>query len=254
MSSEEKYWDAVAARYNGLYDNDWSRFEDSQSRVDIGRLLERAPGVRVLDIGCGAGLGYELLRSVRSDVDYVGIDISGAMIDELKKKYPTAKVLHASGDDLALVFDSCQFDMVMAINVSASFPLDTTRMISGVRSVLSPGGWFYLSFLNRYSLRRLTRGLWEADEPYRTRGDSESDDFVWAKTYSANALLSLCRESGFRNVHCVYRSVLGGVWESPAAISVERGLQGVAPCLGHAVAVYGRKASSDEQVEAVPRS
>lgn len=257
MSDDEKYWDAVAPRYGVLYDNAWSRFEDAVSQRDVLRLLHRAPGKRVLDIGCGAGLGYELLGGAASNVSYVGIDISVAMLNEFRRKHPTANTYRTPGDCLSTLFDPGQFDLVIAINVAASFPGRSERMLEEVLRVLAPGGLIYLSFLNRHSLRRLLHGLRGVDEPYRTRGDHQSADFVWARTHSRRSLVSMCRTVGFGHVRCVYRSVLGGVWESKAAISAERVLQRTAPCLGHAIVVTGTRGgevANDDQMEAISPS
>jgi ubiquinone/menaquinone biosynthesis C-methylase UbiE len=254
MSDDEKYWDDVASRYGGLYDNTWSRFEDSITQRDVLRLLRGAPGERVLDIGCGTGLGYELLGGAESKVSYVGVDISSAMLSEFRKKHSAVNTYQASGDCLAKVFGHGQFDLVIAINVAASFPTRTRRMLEEVRRILAPGGVIYLSFLNRRSLRRMVHGLRGVDEAYRTRGDHESADFVWAKTYSRRSLVSMCQAVGFGHVRCVYRSVLGGVWESAAAVSAESVLQRMAPCLGHAVVVTGRRGgevANDDQMETV---
>jgi ubiquinone/menaquinone biosynthesis C-methylase UbiE len=45
-----------------------------------------APGCKVLDLGCGTGLLLELLAL--QPEDYLGIDPSGKMLEELKRKFP----------------------------------------------------------------------------------------------------------------------------------------------------------------------
>src|SRR5208283_3731620 len=120
------------------------------------------------------------------------------------------------------LFSPCQFDMVIATNVSASFPVNTKRMLEAIFSVLIPGGLIYLSFLNRYSLRRIVHGLLETREEYRTRGDNDSQDFAWAEAFSGRQLISMGNAVGFSGLECCYRSVLGGVWETATSVRAER--------------------------------
>src|SRR5215213_4162121 len=162
MRGGEDYWDKVAPVYNELYKGKWSLFENSITKSDLETLLRKAVGKRILDIGCGTGLGFELLGGTAAGIEYVGLDISAAMLRELSKRHPTAKIVHATGDSLAKYFEDLRFDIIISINVTASFPADTQGMLRDVYSLLAPGGLVYLSFLNRYSLRRLVqcrRGL-----------------------------------------------------------------------------------------------
>ncbi len=251
------YWDGVAQRYHALYDNEWSLFEDSVLKSDLQRLVGQTAGKRILDVGCGMGLGYELLGGVASGADYVGVDISGAMLHELRERHPTVRTVQLSGDSLTPFFTPGQFDAVISINVAASFPAHTQQLIQDVFTVLVPGGSTYLSFLNRHSLRRIVHGRRGAEEQYRTRGDDNNSDFAWAKTYARQELTSMCRTVGFDNIRCCYRSVLGGVWESPAAVTIERILDRFVPCLGHAIVVTGVRAAeggNSDEVEAILRA
>jgi SAM-dependent methyltransferase len=257
MPEGQEYWDGVAPRYGALYANDWSLFENSLVKEDLRRLLQRAVGKRILDVGFGTGLGYELLGGDTSDIDYVGVDVSGAMLLEFQKKHPAVRTVQASGDALTTSLSMCRFDVVISINVAASFPADTQLMLRDLFRILVPGGLIYLSFLNRYSLRRLIHGKFGHAEKYRTRGDHESRHFAWGKTYSRRELVRMSLGAGFNNVGCSYRSVLGGVWESAAAVRAERLLAEVVPWLGHATIITGTRddeAITHGEMEAVLRT
>jgi ubiquinone/menaquinone biosynthesis C-methylase UbiE len=235
----EPYWDSVAPRYNALYESDWARFENDALRDNLAKLLPDFSGKRVLDIGCGTGLGYELLRDLDPEIQYVGLDPSAAMLLEFKKKHPDATTVRASGDALTMFFPADRFDLIIAINVAASFPIDTRLMLSEIFNVLAPGGIIYLSFLNRHSLRRITHGDIGTSERYRTRGDDDERQFVWARAYTKSELRQMCRDVGFSKIRCHYQSVLGGVWESKTSLKMERLLIKITPCLGHSIAVTG---------------
>jgi ubiquinone/menaquinone biosynthesis C-methylase UbiE len=236
----EAYWDRVAACYAALYDNEWSHFEDSILRSDLRTLLSQVCGKRVLDICCGTGLGYDLLGGAAADVEYVGVDISSAMLKQFTERCPMVTVVQGSAEFLDRWFPQAQFDLVIAINVSASFLVDRRRMISEVFRLLAPGGIAHLSFLNRHSLRRLLHGSFKEHERYRTRGDSEANGYVWARTVSRKQLLHELSAAGFVQIQSSYRSVLGGVWETRRSVQVERVLSCVVPGLGHSLVVTGK--------------
>ncbi|MGH6837477.1 MAG: class I SAM-dependent methyltransferase [Methylocella sp.] len=233
------YWNALAGRYGSLYDSEWSRFEDASLKRDLERLLAHANGRRVLDIGCGAGLGYELLGGPKQMIEYVGFDISAGMLAQFHAKHPEAQLVQGSADDMLNYFEPSQFDLVISTNVAASFVADVRKLADAIRTLLASKGLASLSFLNRVSLRRLYHLKTGPMEEYRTRGDTISEASVLAATYTAKELWNICASAGFAEVRCHYRSVLGGVWESRASVRVENILFRVVPCLGHAVVVTG---------------
>ena len=236
------YWDQLAPQYESLYQSAWSRFEDSELRIQLQRIVASANGPRLLDIGCGTGLAYELLGVKNSAIEYVGVDISVGMLGEFRRKHPEVDVVETAGDSLLPSLKHRQFDIVIATNVAASFPSNTDNMLRQISSVLCVGGIVSLSFLNRYSLRRRLRGERDLIEQYRTRGHREQT-YVNARCYSASELVSALNQQEFENVKCRFSSVLGGVWESRASVEVERVASRIVPFLGHAVTVSGRKAT-----------
>ena len=106
----------------GKYDNVRTYWEDQVTRSLLRPYLqelvttrsEEQRGVRILDLGCGAGQGYELLTHIaklgltmevaRQYVlppeqieSYLGVDLSEAMVEQGRGKLPvgTARRLHA---------------------------------------------------------------------------------------------------------------------------------------------------------------
>jgi len=71
---------------------------------------------KVLDLGCGNGRYYELLK----DTNYTGVDNSEELIKLAKKKYPKAKFSVADG--LNLPFDNNTFDAIYSIAVLHRIP------------------------------------------------------------------------------------------------------------------------------------
>lgn len=94
-----------------------------------------APGVRVLDVGCGAGGAALLARHAGAAV--TGIDISAGLLDVARARVPDAAFELAEIDDLP--FDDASFDAVVGIN-AFQFAADPSRAFAEAARVLVPGG------------------------------------------------------------------------------------------------------------------
>jgi len=95
-----QHWDTIA---NESFSNSSSYYH---------RYLERIykymipSGLRVLEIGCGKG---ELLASVNPKEGF-GVDLSGEMIRQAKKKFPQLQFIHSTGEDVRL---EGKFDVII---------------------------------------------------------------------------------------------------------------------------------------------
>jgi len=98
---------------------------------------------RVLDLGCGNGRIFELLKD--KQVDYYGIDVSEKLIDIAKKNYPKAKFI--VGDALNLPFSNSFFDAVFSIAVIHQIPSNELRSVflKEAKRVLKPNGRMILT-------------------------------------------------------------------------------------------------------------
>jgi ubiquinone/menaquinone biosynthesis C-methylase UbiE len=77
---------------------------------------------RVLDLGCGNGRFYELIRK---KVNYFGLDNSNKLISIAKKKYPEA--VFRKGDVLKIPFPDNSFDKIFSISVLHHIPSQNLR-------------------------------------------------------------------------------------------------------------------------------
>jgi len=60
---------------------------DHPSRLKTVELLEGMTSV--LDVGCGTGVMFELLRERRPDIDYLGIDVTAQFVTAARERFPT---------------------------------------------------------------------------------------------------------------------------------------------------------------------
>ena len=95
----EKMDDFFAARIDGYDEHMKTNIEGASGfYAYTASLLPKAEGSRVLDLGCGTGLELEEYFALNSSAKVTGIDLSDAMLNALKAKFPD--------QDLTLIRDS----------------------------------------------------------------------------------------------------------------------------------------------------
>lgn len=129
--------------------------EFSSSRRFIWKDLEfliqyTMPGDRVLDLGCGNGRLFQILKDM--EIEYFGVDVSEKLIEIAKKRYHQAKFQVA--DALNLPFPNNYFDKIYSIAIFHHIPSEKFRLrfLKEAKRVLKPGG---LLILTVWKIRQL---------------------------------------------------------------------------------------------------
>lgn len=131
-------YDAMAARYAvGAAANDAGHpFE----RWLLGHLMELAGPSDVVEVGCGSGQVSALLAGHGAKV--TGIDLSPAMIEEARKRFPE---LHFDVGDLRTLLRPASADGWGAVVAWYSLvhfaPAELGEVVAGLVRPLRPGGW-----------------------------------------------------------------------------------------------------------------
>lgn len=252
------YYDSLAGAYDRLYDDVLSQGENAWVRARLANLVQ--PGDRVLDLGCGTGLGLDLLAGMGAR--YVGLDISPAMIAVARQKFGPITGAKFGLADMARLqnHEANHFDAVVSLFGSFSHVLAPEKAVSSIAHVCRPGGRIRIMACSRRSLRNFVRAARERSaaplaslQHYRVRNSSCEGESAPAMAYTARELKRLF--SGFENVkvaglNAVFeiepakslaRVRFGDPATAAKALRIETGLLRLAPTLGHMLVLTATK-------------
>jgi SAM-dependent methyltransferase len=150
----EQYSDADRLRIRIETHTRYSQGETERILDECVDALCLAPGMRVLDVGCGAG-GWHA-RIAAAGATLVGIDLMPGMLREARAAgaalEPTPVL--AQADAQALPFGVATVDRVLCAGVLYHVP-DCERALREVRRVLRPRGQAVISTNGAYAMRRI---------------------------------------------------------------------------------------------------
>src|SRR5262245_27864331 len=112
-----------------------------------GRLI----GSRVLEVGCGRGVGTEIIFERLGAREVVAFDLDPSMIDLARKRlatYPPERLTLSVGDVTKILAGDDSFDAVVDFGVLHRVP-DWRAAVAEIRRVLRPGGRFYFLEITR---------------------------------------------------------------------------------------------------------
>ena len=178
----QEFFDNLAAEWDLQYTaEDLERLSHLLDRFEI------RPGMQILDLGCGTGILFDMLRRRIGEEGLVtGVDFSIRMAKRAHRNFPFYNVTVIDADASALPFlDSC-YDMAISFE---SFPHFSHKeaAVSEIDRVLKPGSMFYIIDLGSSS---------EVAEFHRRRGGVIAND----EFPSEDDLRRMFAESHFKKV------------------------------------------------------
>jgi len=138
--------------------------DDEALRLDIktdGKLVEDqalwagiAPGMRVADLGCGAGkTTFHLNKLVQPNGQTVGLDIAEQRIEYAQKHYSDAGIEYGVGDIRDPLDELGRFDFIWVRFVLEYYNKGSFEIVKNISKSLKPGGILCLIDLDNNCLR-----------------------------------------------------------------------------------------------------
>lgn len=155
---DKNYFRQLAAKYDAWFTTPHGRYVYKYEREIVWDLARPAPGMDILDVGCGTGLYTAELAAVGTTV--TGVDISPEMlaIARERTKQFGQRVTFCQADAIRLPFPADRFDMVISVTALEFFQ-DPRACLAEMYRVVRPGGWMVAATLGRWSLWSLQRRL-----------------------------------------------------------------------------------------------
>ena len=143
----ERMDDFFAARIDGYDEHMRTTIEGaSDFYAYTAALLPSEKGARVLDLGCGTGLELEEYFRLNPEADVTGIDLSEAMLNALKEKFPDRSVRLVLGSYFDVPFGENAFDAAVSVESLHHFPAEQKEQLyQKLHAALRDGGCFVLT-------------------------------------------------------------------------------------------------------------
>ncbi len=126
------------------------------------RLGGRTEGMRVLEVGCGRGVGTEIIFRRFGAREVHAFDLDPEMVEQARRRlsnYSSDQLRLEVGDATAVVAEDESFDAVFDFGIMHHVP-NWQKAVSEIRRVLRPGGRFFFMEVTSQALnRRLYRKL-----------------------------------------------------------------------------------------------
>ena len=120
------------------------------------RLGGRTEGMRVLEVGCGRGVGTQLIFERLGAREVYAIDLDTDMIEKARKrlgKYPPERLMLLAGDVTAIDVADESFDAVFNFAIIHHVP-NWQAAIAEIYRVLKPGGRFFFEEVTSHALNK----------------------------------------------------------------------------------------------------
>ena len=210
----EKMDDFFTARVDGYDEHMKSNIEGASKFYNFtAALLPMEKDKSILDLGCGTGLELEELFQMNPYAKVTGIDLTEAMLEMLKAKFPDKDITTVCGSYFEVPFGEEVFDAAVSVESLHHFTKEQKiPLYKKLNKALKPGGYFILT---DYFAESEEEEVFYGQELLRIRKEQELPDGVFyhydtplTVEHEKEALL----EAGFTRVEVLNN------WESTSTL------------------------------------
>ena len=210
----EKMDDFFTARVDGYDEHMKSNIEGASKFYNLtASLLPMEKDKNILDLGCGTGLELEELFQMNPYAKVTGIDLTEAMLETLKAKFPDKDITTVCGSYFDVPFGEEVFDAAVSVESLHHFTKEQKLpLYKKLNKALRPGGYFILT---DYFAESEEEEIFYGQELLRIRKEQELPDGVFyhydtplTVEHEKEALL----EAGFTRVEVLNN------WESTSTL------------------------------------
>ena len=198
----ERMDEFFAARVDGYDEHMRSNIEGASGfYAYTAALLPQEAECRVLDLGCGTGLELEAYFGMNPSAEVTGIDLSEAMLDALKAKFPDRALKVIRGSYFDVPFGENRYDAAVSVESLHHF---SAKMKEGLyrklHAALKDSGFFVLTdyFAESEALEKEYFQNLEALK--KEQGLSENEFYHYDTPLLADHEMDILRQAGFRDV------------------------------------------------------
>ena len=160
----------------------------------------------LLDLGCGTGLELEAIYSLFPRLKVTGIDLTKAMLDKLRDKFPNKDMTLICGDYFQEPFGVNVFDCAVSFQTMHHFPKDKKlSLYKKLRESLKDGGEYIEC--DYMVLTQAEEDHWFSEnERLRCEQGIVGDEFYHYDTpCSVDNQIALLKDAGFSDITEVFR-------------------------------------------------
>ena len=174
----EKMDDFFTARVDGYDEHMKSNIEGASKFYNYtASLLPMEKDKRILDLGCGTGLELEELFQMNPYAKVTGIDLTEAMLETLKAKFPDKDITTVCGSYFDVDFGEEVFDAAVSVESLHHFTKEQKiPLYKKLNKALKPGGYFILT---DYFAESEEEEVFYGQELLRIRKEQELPDGVF---------------------------------------------------------------------------
>lgn len=161
---------------------------------------------KLLDLGCGTGLELDEIFKILPDVAVTGIDMTHAMLCELKAKHPDKKLNLICGDYFKVDFGKNCFDCAVSFQTMHHFDHENkTSLYSKICNALTDGGCYIECDYMITEQAEEDFYYAELARMKKEQGLKEDEFYHYDTPCTIDNQIMLLKKAGFKTVTLVFR-------------------------------------------------